>query len=412
VKAIDMDGNDNIKIGITFPFDFLHLYGGASQRLKADLTALNRLGYKVEVVFPTKDNRPLLAQHGHEFDTVLTTYCNFQGVGFLPARIRLLLDEYGQVLNTFFYQAFRRQFNDLDLLFVHFPFSFWASHFLARGKWPILYVAHNYEYGLMRQSTSNPVVRKIIYCFEKYACIKARKVLCVSEKDRDNIREAYSLPPEKVEVLPNTVDVEYFSQSRILYNRAQERQKLGIRSDAFVLLFSGKMDYRPNLEALKFVLDELVPVLEQSDQNFKLLIVGAQIPQWCTHFNKRIVSFHTDVPDMRLFYSVADAAIVPLNYGSGTRLKILESFAAKLPVISTAIGFEGIDCLDGEHILLAKRSGEDFVEKAKIIINNKKMRETIVDNAFQLVTGKYSIGVASLFLQDLVKKLVVPKSTK
>ncbi len=105
---------------------------------------------------------------------------------------------------------------------------------------------------------------------------------------------------------------------------------------------------------------------------------------------------------MRRFLSVADAVIVPLSIGGGTRLKILESFAARVPVISTAKGADGIDCQDGCHILIAQNNANDFINKLKILAENESLQQKLIGNAYDLVMQKHSILVASRYLQETI----------
>lgn len=187
-----------------------------------------------------------------------------------------------------------------------------------------------------------------------------------------------------------------------MYNKAAERQKLGIDSSSLLLLFPGRMDYAPNLDALRFIIHELVPALRNDGSAIKLVIAGAQIPKWCFHNSNEIISFYSDVPDMRRFLSAADAVIVPLRFGSGTRLKILESFAARVPVVSTNKGAEGIDCRDGSHILIAQNNAHDFINKIKLLAANQILRQKLIDNAYNRVVQQYSMSQASICLAEAI----------
>jgi hypothetical protein len=176
-------------IGVVFPFDFLHLYGGASQSIKANLAALSMIGCSVKIIFPTKSSKAVLAQRGQALNAILSTYRNFQRISLLPEKLRLMLDEYSQFLNPFCYSAARQQFRKVDLLFAHFPLSFLASYYLKSRKIPILFVAHNFEYGLIKQTTRNPLARLLTYASEKFACSKALLVLSVSDKVKISFRD-------------------------------------------------------------------------------------------------------------------------------------------------------------------------------------------------------------------------------
>jgi glycosyltransferase involved in cell wall biosynthesis len=212
----------------------------------------------------------------------------------------------------------------------------------------------------------------------------------------------YGVPAAKLALLPNTVDVDFFSNAHALYDRVTERKALGIDASAFLLLFHGRMDYSPNLEALNFILKELMPALTELGSNIKLIIVGARIPKRYLGDKNEIISFYSDVPDMRRFLAVADAVIVPLSIGGGTRLKILESFAAKVPVISTAKGAEGIDCRDGYHILIAQRTTHDFINKLKLLAENENLSKKLVRNAFNLAVRKYSAPMVRKQLEKII----------
>jgi polysaccharide biosynthesis protein PslH len=359
----------------------------------------------IEVIFPSRSRQNVIRAHNLGQNITLRTYSNLQKIPLLPERTRLLLDEYCQALNPFIYTPLRRNFRNKDLLFAHFPMAFLATYFAIGNKLPIIYVAHNFEYGTLRQTTRNPLAWKIIYEAEKFACSKATKVLCVSEQDKSKLQNTFNLLPEKIMVFPNTVDVDFFSQTTTLFDKQLERRTLGINPGSFTLLFSGRMDYRPNTEALKFILNQLLPAVEALGGNLELMIVGAQIPTDLLKLKLNNIHFYSNVPDVRRFYAVANAAIVPISSGGGTRIKILEAFATKLPVISTETGCEGIGCHDREHFLRAQRTPEDFIDKVNTLINDTKIRDKIITNAYDLVNQEYSTVFASANFQKLIAGL-------
>jgi glycosyltransferase involved in cell wall biosynthesis len=119
------------------------------------------------------------------------------------------------------------------------------------------------------------------------------------------------------------------------------------------IVFSGNMEYHPNLDAVRYFAAEIWPILRERHPTLVWRLVGR---------NPDSVKPFTDDPRIQVVGSVADAvpelarskiAVVPLRTGSGTRLKILEAWAAGIPVVSTSIGAEGLPGRDGEHLLLA-----------------------------------------------------------
>lgn len=398
LDQVDNKVNSRI-IGVVAPIDYLAIKSGMAQRIKADLAGLSYGNYAVEVILPSNVSK---SSHYLQEQLTLVTYHNLQRVKFLSEKIRLLFDMCTQMVNPFFILALKKRYKRYSVIFAHSPWSVVASYQVVKKQIPIIYVAHDFEYGRVKQVWRNPLVRYFVYRIENYACFKASSILCVSQSDMKAMETTYCVPAAKLSLLPNTVDVDFFSNTHALYGRVTERKALGVDASAFLLLFHGRMDYSPNLEALNFILKELMPALTDLGSNIKLIIAGARIPKRYLGDENEIISFYSDVPDMRRFLAVADAVIVPLSIGGGTRLKILESFAANVPVISTAKGAEGIDCRDGHHILIAQRTAHDFINKLKLLAENENLSKKLVRNAFNLAVRKYSAPMVRKQLEKII----------
>jgi glycosyltransferase involved in cell wall biosynthesis len=389
-------------IGVVLPQDYTVLRGGLPERVKADLAALLSSGYEVEVTYPSR-------RHGNQgagpAGLASVTYPSMSSLGFLPEKAWLLLDMCTQMLNPLFHRTLRKRAERYSMILAHLPWSVIASHRAAGTKAPVLYVAHNFEYGIAMQTARNWLARKVVYSVESEACRKAARTLCVSEQDMASFESVYGVPRSRLALLPNTVDVDSLSQVRNAYDGATERRKLGVHPSTLLLLFPGRMDYAPNLDALRFVVRELAPALRNDGSDVRLVVAGAQIPKWCLKSGDGTISFHSDVPDMRRFFSVADAVLVPLRVGGGTRLKILEAFAAGVPVVSTRKGAEGIDCEDGHHLLMAQDDAHDFIRKVKLLAADKELRSKLVANSYNLVVRKYSMPMASKRLREVITQV-------
>ena len=153
-------------------------------------------------------------------------------------------------------------------------------------------------------------------------------------------------------------------RSRCSSNGVSQRDSAGAGATARIwasIVFSGNMEYHPNIDAVRYFRTEIWPLLRQRHPELVWRLVGR---------NPSAVSAFTGAPGIEVVGPVADAvpelarsriAIVPLRAGSGTRLKILEAWAAGLPVVSTSIGAEGLPARHGEHLLLAD-SAVDFAQ--------------------------------------------------
>jgi glycosyltransferase involved in cell wall biosynthesis len=390
------------KIGVILPIDYLSIKSGASQRMKADLAAIACYGFSTEVIFPAKNIKS-------EMDVppgqTLITYPNFQRLPFLPEKIKLLCDTCTQFFNPFLRSVLRARYKRYSAILSHSPWGLLALDKRILAAVPVIYVAHDCEYERVRQVMRNPLVRALVYQIEKSACQKASRICCVSERDIESMRTNYALSETKLSLLPNTVDTNFLGETNKIYSPEKERGKLGLALSSFVLLFHGRMDYRPNLEALSFITRELAPATALSNCNFKLIVAGARIPG--RYLKKRCegVFFYSDVPDMRRFLSMADAVIVPLTTGGGTRIKILESFAAGVPVISTTKGIEGIVCRDGYHFLSAGMKAEEFVTQAERLAKEADLKKRLINNALNLVKEEYSIDAVSGRLRVILNEI-------
>jgi glycosyltransferase involved in cell wall biosynthesis len=173
--------------------------------------------------------------------------------------------------------------------------------------------------------------------FERYALAAAERTVAVSELDAARFRDDFGV--ERIDVVENGVDTGYFQPQAVV-------------RDPSKVLFLGSLDWRPNLDAVGLLLDQLFPAVRQHCPEATLCLVGRNPPGW---LRKRAmdtagVELHATVPDVRPFLASCGLMVVPLRIGGGSRLKILEALAMATPVVSTAVGAEGLCLRDGRHL--------------------------------------------------------------
>jgi len=198
-------------------------------------------------------------------------------------------------------------------------------------------------------------------------------VIAMSDYDRQVLQRW--LPHLAIEVIPNGVDCTYFAPR---HQPAAEK----------TLLFVGNFRHPPNVDATLFLIAQVWPELRQSFPTLRLVIVGPEPPPevQVAADTRLIVTGRVD--DVRDYYAQADAMIVPLRFGSGTRLKILEAFATGVPVISTALGIEGIQAEPKRHFLQAE-TPQAFVQQVGRLLSDIALREQLACNARRLVEARY-----------------------
>lgn len=175
--------------------------------------------------------------------------------------------------------------------------------------------------------------------FERWAFAHATWTVAVSEPDAERIRTDLG-GTEQTEVVDNGVDVAHFRPQR------------DVDRDPYKVAFVGSLDWRPNQDAVKLLLDDIFPKVKAAEPRAKLSVVGRNPPDWMTDAAKRVpgVSVFGSVPDVRPHLATCGMTVVPLRVGGGSRLKILESLATATPVVSTMVGAEGLRLEPGKHL--------------------------------------------------------------
>lgn len=250
---------------------------------------------------------------------------------------------------------------------------------------PIVLDAHNIEFEIVRQikNTYRNPLRKLFYIIEEKKFREKEErawrecSLCftVSDKER-NIISSYLGNPNKVFTIPNGVDLERFKY----YPKTNMSKQL---------LFLGSMDYRPNLDSALYFLEEIFPIIHSKIKDVKLDIVGRELWRIQNHSSIKGVELHENVPEVIPYFRKADVLIVPLRYGAGTRIKILEAMAAGTPLVTTSKGCEGVGVTNGEHLLVAD-SPEEFASAVQRVIEDDNLRNSMTQNAREFVERNYS----------------------
>ena len=173
------------------------------------------------------------------------------------------------------------------------------------------------------------------------------------------------------------------------------------------ILFQGSLHYGPNIDAVDWLIDDVAPYLWEYLPGAQIRLVGTTTPRVETRHRPPAVVVAGRVPDMEPELARADIAVVPLRIGSGTRVKILESFAHRIPVVSTTIGADGLDVEDGVHLLLADRP-EEFARACRRLIEDQALARRLVSAAEQRYLERYEWTAAKHRVQQLVRNVAVP----
>lgn len=205
-------------------------------------------------------------------------------------------------------------------------------------------VMHNVEFDRLRQMAGieGGALRRIRAL--EVALLRATDaVVAVSEDDRARIAAA-GVPARRVAVVPHGVDIASYGGSAL-----DVRARYGL-PDGPVLFFHGTLHYAPNAEAVRFLAAEIAPRLRSGC----VLVAGMSPPR---ELEGERLRFTGAVDDLPAHVEAADLCLCPLWAGGGTRMKLVEYFAAGRAVVSTPLGAEGLPVRDGEHLVVADRAG-------------------------------------------------------
>jgi len=193
--------------------------------------------------------------------------------------------------------------------------------------------------------------------FEKEMAAKIDGIIAISDNDANTFR-TYA-PTTPVVSVPIGFDFSKIS--------SYDSKKQYVNFPVFYHL--GSMDWMPNVQGIKWFIEEVIPVIRNDSPEFVLRIAGKKMPQWLLDLNCKNLIVDGEVPDSLKYHEDKAIMIVPLLSGSGIRAKIIEGMALGKTIISTTIGAEGIPFTDQENILIADTM-EEFVVQIKKCVNS------------------------------------------
>jgi sugar transferase (PEP-CTERM/EpsH1 system associated) len=213
--------------------------------------------------------------------------------------------------------------------------------------------------------------------YEYKVCASVRRVVAVSDADATMMRELYGV--KDVRAVATGVDLDYFHPPESTSQLAK-----------FDLVFIGSMDWMPNVDGVQWLASDILPLIYARRPATTVAIVGRKPspPVLALAANDSRITVTGTVADVRPFLWGSQVSIVPLKVGGGTRLKIFESMAARVPVVSTTIGAEGLHVTGGRDIVLAD-SAQAFAEACLQLLTTPARANQIADAAFALVKDNY-----------------------
>lgn len=215
-----------------------------------------------------------------------------------------------------------------------------------------------------------------MFRYENEVCRKVRHVIAVSDSDAQRMKEMFGI--SEVSSTPTGVDTEYF--------RPPEEET---RSTDIVFL--GSMDWMPNIDGVLWFVKEVLPRIKAQRPETTVAIVGRKPTAPVLDLAKRdpAITVTGTVPDVRPYLWKSRVCVVPLRVGGGTRLKIYEAMAAKVPVVSTTVGAEGLAAENTRELLIADTAG-NFACATLSLLSSPEKGSQLADAAWRMVSTRFS----------------------
>jgi glycosyltransferase involved in cell wall biosynthesis len=252
------------------------------------------------------------------------------------------------------------------------------------SRTPVVLDEHNVEYEILERTyvAERSPVRKL-YAYLEYVKFKreelaawrgATRCVFTSERERNiMLGERMSTPAVAI---PNGVDLDHLGPGED-------------DVDPSSVLFTGRIAYRPNTDAVLYFVRKILPIIHRSRPDVVLTVAGADVPPDVRRLAGPNVVVTGPVPDMRPYWRRAAAVVVPLRFGGGTRIKVLEALAMARPVVSTSLGCEGIDVVPGDHLLMADEP-EWFAQSVLRVLGDPELGANLGRRGRMLVEARYA----------------------
>ena len=274
--------------------------------------------------------------------------------------------------------------DDFDIVYIDgLHTAYYGTYIKQEFGLPVVLREHNVEAKIMERfykNQKNPLIKAYAYlqhkklsCYEAAICEVFDKCFMITEEDERRIKEMN--PRVRTSVIPSGVDTSYF-------------YSMEIEEESFSIVSAASMDWLPNVEGMFWFCKDIFPLIKKEIPEIKLYVVGKNPPDSVKSLEKDDIIVTGFVEDVREYIARSAVFIVPLKTGSGMRIKILNALAMERAIVSTSIGCEGIDVINGKNIYIADTE-EEFSQGVIKLLKNKEKRKRLGEAGLKLVKEKY-----------------------
>jgi sugar transferase (PEP-CTERM/EpsH1 system associated) len=246
--------------------------------------------------------------------------------------------------------------------------------------------------GMQRRMETSPVLWKPLLKLEYHRLLKYEHRVfswfnhktIISKPDRDLIPHP---DRDQIEVVINGVDTDFFKPVK--------------REKTYDIVFTGNMGYPPNVNASKFLVNEVLPLVTRLRPQIKVMLAGATPHPGVQALANDHVHVTGWVEDIRECYAHAKLFIAPMQIGTGLQNKLLEAMAMQIPAITSPLANDALNARDGKEILIGK-TPQDYADHILKLLEDPMQNEYIARNGYHFVHRHYNWVAATKKLEDLI----------
>lgn len=261
--------------------------------------------------------------------------------------------------------------NNYNAVIWEHPYYAWLA-WLVKKRTGIKTILHSHNIEYQRFRSTGKWWWRILKSYEKWSFKKADLIFFVVPEDRDFAINNWGIKKENCIDTPFGVEIKSFPDDKTQCKK-EIALKHTINPSEKILLFNGLLDYRPNLEALKIILDQVNPLLLlQSSFQYKIIICGKRLPEEMNElkdYTDQNIIYAGFVDDIESYFKAADIFLNPVQSGGGIKTKMVESIAFGTTVISSESGAVGIEKkVCGKKLIIVPDN--DWQAFAKAVVDN------------------------------------------
>ncbi|WP_283676436.1 glycosyltransferase [Clostridium perfringens] len=170
------------------------------------------------------------------------------------------------------------------------------------------------------------------------------------------------------------------------------------------IVFSGKMDYQPNIDAVIWFTKKVFPKIKKDINNVEFYIVGKNPTKEVRDLEQQGVIVTGTVPSVNEYIDKAKLIVIPLLSGGGVKIKLLEALGRNNVVVTTKKGIEGTEFKDKKHVLVSNID-EEFANKCIEVLRNREKFEYLTSNSLKIIEEKYSWESIGKLYDNILKEL-------